>query len=227
VEGLPSARSRRRQHRCVSFMAAATHFSISLRVRFAPKDRLICGRASTGPQRDAGLLAGTTICASIYGRFQSDADLDALLGMSAAAQTGGVYVNAIDLVIVPSEMAKYIEAIKENAFAAVKEPGCREFNVKLRGSLPMGPAPSAGSMPTIVTHGFVAALLGKSLAVGQIPARFLDFVGAPILRERMPIAASADEELRVGDRLVLVQEAGGACPPQGCSTLYTESVKQQ
>lgn len=27
-------------------------------------------------------------------------------------------------------------------------------------------------MPTIVTHGFVAALLGKSLAAGRIPARF-------------------------------------------------------
>src|SRR4029077_16005926 len=77
----------------------------------------------------AGLLAGTTICASIYGRFQSDVDLDALLGMSAAAQAGGVYVNAIDLVIIPSEMAKYVEAIKENAANAVKEPGCREFNV--------------------------------------------------------------------------------------------------
>jgi hypothetical protein len=51
----------------------------------------------------AGLLAGTMILGSIHGRFQSDADLDALLGMSAAAQAGGVYVNAIDLVIIPSE----------------------------------------------------------------------------------------------------------------------------
>ena len=83
-----------------------------------------------------GLLAGTTICASIYGRFQSDADLDALLGMSAAAQAGGVYVNAIDLVIIPSEMAKYVEAIKENAANAVKEPGCREFNVLVLANRP-------------------------------------------------------------------------------------------
>ena len=35
----------------------------------------------------AGLLAGTMVLASIHGRFQSDADLDALLGMSAAAQS--------------------------------------------------------------------------------------------------------------------------------------------
>jgi len=27
-------------------------------------------------------------------------------------------------------------------------------------------------MPTIVTHGFVATLLGKSFAAGQMPARF-------------------------------------------------------
>ena len=54
----------------------------------------------------AGLLAGTMDLASIHGRFQSDADLDALLGMSAAAQAGGVYVNAIDLDIIPSENAK-------------------------------------------------------------------------------------------------------------------------
>jgi (4S)-4-hydroxy-5-phosphonooxypentane-2,3-dione isomerase len=84
----------------------------------------------------AGLLAGTMILASIHGRFQSDADLDALLGMSAAAQAGGVYVNAIDLVIIPSEMAKYVEAIKENAANAVKEPGCREFNVLVMPNRP-------------------------------------------------------------------------------------------
>jgi len=84
----------------------------------------------------AGLLAGTMVLASIHGRFQSDADLDALLGMSAAAQAGGVYVNAIDLVIIPSEMVKYVEAIKENAANAVKEPGCREFNVLVMPNRP-------------------------------------------------------------------------------------------
>ena len=84
----------------------------------------------------AGLLAGTSIFGSIHGRFQSDTDLDALLGMSAAAQAGGVYVNAIDLVIIPSEMAKYVEAIKENAANAVKEPGCREFNVLVMPNRP-------------------------------------------------------------------------------------------
>jgi (4S)-4-hydroxy-5-phosphonooxypentane-2,3-dione isomerase len=84
----------------------------------------------------AALLASASIFASMHGRPQSDADLDALLGMSAAAQAGGVYVNAIDLVIIPSEMAKYVEAIKENAANAVKEPGCREFNVLVMPNRP-------------------------------------------------------------------------------------------
>ena len=46
-----------------------------------------------------------------------------MLSTSAAAQAGGVYVNAVDLVIVPSEMSKFVEAIKDNASNAVKEPG--------------------------------------------------------------------------------------------------------
>jgi hypothetical protein len=67
------------------------------------------------------LLAGASIFASMHSRTQSDADLDAMLGMSASAQAGGVYVNAVDLVVIPSEMSKFVEAIKENATASVKE----------------------------------------------------------------------------------------------------------
>jgi inner membrane protein len=37
-----------------------------------------------------------------------------------------------------------------------------------RGGLPAPTKP----MPTIFTHGFVATLLGKSFAVGRLPARF-------------------------------------------------------
>src|SRR5262245_23976590 len=47
----------------------------------------------------------------------------------AAAQSGGLYVAAIDLDIKPADMAKFLEAIKENAAASVKEPGCRMFNI--------------------------------------------------------------------------------------------------
>ena len=54
----------------------------------------------------------------------------------AAAQFGGVYINAVELDIAPGETAKYIELIKENGAAAVKEPGCREFNISVLASNP-------------------------------------------------------------------------------------------
>jgi (4S)-4-hydroxy-5-phosphonooxypentane-2,3-dione isomerase len=54
----------------------------------------------------------------------------------AAAQSSGVYINAVDLVIVPSEMAKFIEAVEENGANAVKEPGCREFNISVLANRP-------------------------------------------------------------------------------------------
>jgi autoinducer 2-degrading protein len=54
----------------------------------------------------------------------------------AAAQTAGVYINAVDLDIVPSETAKFLEAVKENGEFAVKEPGCREFNITVLANNP-------------------------------------------------------------------------------------------
>jgi (4S)-4-hydroxy-5-phosphonooxypentane-2,3-dione isomerase len=83
------------------------------------------------------LLAAASILAPLmHSRSQSDTDLEALFGMSAAAQAGGVYVNAVDLVVIPSEMPKFVEAIKENAAASVTEPGCREFNVLVVNNRP-------------------------------------------------------------------------------------------
>jgi quinol monooxygenase YgiN len=55
---------------------------------------------------------------------------------NAAAQSSEVYINAVELVIIPSEMPKFLEAIKENAANAVKEPGCREFNVSMLANRP-------------------------------------------------------------------------------------------
>jgi (4S)-4-hydroxy-5-phosphonooxypentane-2,3-dione isomerase len=57
------------------------------------------------------------------------AALFGLPGREAVAQASGVYVNAVDLDIKPGDVAKFIEAVKENGAAAVKEPGCREFNI--------------------------------------------------------------------------------------------------
>lgn len=49
---------------------------------------------------------------------------------NAFAQTADLYINAVDLDIKPGEMPKFLEAIKENGAASVKdEPGCREFNI--------------------------------------------------------------------------------------------------
>jgi autoinducer 2-degrading protein len=54
----------------------------------------------------------------------------------AAAQSGSAYINLVELDIEPGEMAKFIEAIKENGAASVKEPGCREFNISVLASNP-------------------------------------------------------------------------------------------
>jgi autoinducer 2-degrading protein len=71
----------------------------------------------------AALVAGGALMLSMPGR-------------DAAAQSAGVYINAVDLDIAPDQMAKYIEAIKENGAASVKEPGCREFNITVLADNP-------------------------------------------------------------------------------------------
>jgi autoinducer 2-degrading protein len=50
-------------------------------------------------------------------------------GQRAAAQSSGLYINAVDLDIVPAERDNYLAAIKENSLAAIKEPGCRQFDI--------------------------------------------------------------------------------------------------
>jgi (4S)-4-hydroxy-5-phosphonooxypentane-2,3-dione isomerase len=47
----------------------------------------------------------------------------------AAAQSAGMYVNAVDLDIMPAERENFLAAIKENGAAAAKEPGCRRFDI--------------------------------------------------------------------------------------------------
>ena len=69
------------------------------------------------------LLAGASLFLSLPSR-------------DAAAQAGGVYINAVDLDIAPDQMAKFIEAVKENGANAVKEPGCREFNISVLATNP-------------------------------------------------------------------------------------------
>jgi len=55
----------------------------------------------------------------------------------AAAQAGGgLFINAVDLDINPADMPKFMEAIKENGAASVKEPGCRTFNIHVSAKDP-------------------------------------------------------------------------------------------
>jgi autoinducer 2-degrading protein len=71
----------------------------------------------------AALLTGASLFLSLPSR-------------DAAAQAGGLYINAVDLVVIPSEMPKFLEAIKENGANSVKEPGCREFNISVLANRP-------------------------------------------------------------------------------------------
>ena len=50
-------------------------------------------------------------------------------GQRVAAQSAGMFVNAVDLDIVPAEPEKFLAAITENGMASVKEPGCRRFDI--------------------------------------------------------------------------------------------------
>jgi quinol monooxygenase YgiN len=77
------------------------------------------------------LLASAASLALLAG-----ASLMLLQSRHAAAEAGGLYINAVDLVIVPSELPKFLEAVKENGANAVKEPGCREFNVNVLANNP-------------------------------------------------------------------------------------------
>jgi autoinducer 2-degrading protein len=46
------------------------------------------------------------------------------------------YINLVEIVVIPSELPKFLELAKENAAEAVKDPGVREFNVTQLASNP-------------------------------------------------------------------------------------------
>jgi quinol monooxygenase YgiN len=50
-------------------------------------------------------------------------------GQRVAAQSPGMFVNAVDLDIVPAERDKFLAALTENGKAAVTEPGRRRFDI--------------------------------------------------------------------------------------------------
>jgi autoinducer 2-degrading protein len=59
-----------------------------------------------------------------------------LPGQRAAAQSAGMYVNAVDIDVVPGERDNYLAALTENGKASVTEPGCRAFNIQVLASDP-------------------------------------------------------------------------------------------
>ncbi|MGP0090585.1 MAG: putative quinol monooxygenase [Xanthobacteraceae bacterium] len=68
--------------------------------------------------------------------FAAVAVLVPLRSPNVAAESAPSYVNAVDLDIVPAEMQNYLAAIKENGAAAIKEPGCRQFDIMVLASNP-------------------------------------------------------------------------------------------
>jgi quinol monooxygenase YgiN len=64
-----------------------------------------------------------------------------LSGQPAAAQSPAPpspapYINLVELVVVPSELSKFLELAKDNAATAITEPGVREFNITRLASNP-------------------------------------------------------------------------------------------
>jgi len=65
--------------------------------------------------------------------FAFAAALIALMpGQRAFAQSAGLHVMAVDIDVKPGETEKYLAALRENGAEAVKEPGCRVFNIHVR-----------------------------------------------------------------------------------------------
>jgi (4S)-4-hydroxy-5-phosphonooxypentane-2,3-dione isomerase len=58
------------------------------------------------------------------------------VGQRVEAQSAGMFVNAVDLDILPAERDNFLAAIKENGAAAVTEPGCKRFDILNLGTDP-------------------------------------------------------------------------------------------
>ena len=50
-------------------------------------------------------------------------------GQRVEAQSAGMFVNSVDLDILPAERDNFLAALKENGAAAVTEPGCKRFDI--------------------------------------------------------------------------------------------------
>ena len=70
-------------------------------------------------------MISATIALSVTAGFLLAVRSDEVL-----AQFAPLYINAVDIDVVPGQIDNYLVALKENGAAAVKqEPGCHEFNI--------------------------------------------------------------------------------------------------
>jgi (4S)-4-hydroxy-5-phosphonooxypentane-2,3-dione isomerase len=81
------------------------------------------------------MIKSVWISAAAITLFAAGAMLS-LPGQRAAAQSAGMYVNAVDIDVVPAERDNYLAALTENGKASVTEPGCRAFNIQTLASDP-------------------------------------------------------------------------------------------
>jgi quinol monooxygenase YgiN len=75
------------------------------------------------------MLKSSAITGSLVAFAAIAAMLLPLRGQDAAAQSGPLLVNAVDIDVAPGQIDNYLAALKENGAAAVHEPGCREFDI--------------------------------------------------------------------------------------------------
>ncbi len=60
----------------------------------------------------------------------------ALAQAAAPAPSPAPYINLVEMVVIPSELPKFLEIAQENAAATIKDPRVREFNITQLASNP-------------------------------------------------------------------------------------------
>src|SRR3974377_772111 len=89
-------------------------------------DRCASTGANSGAtgREDDQMFKSISIAAGALALCVAGAVMLALPGQRAAAQSAGMFVNAVDLDVVPAERENFLSGIKENRGAGAKEPGC-------------------------------------------------------------------------------------------------------
>jgi hypothetical protein len=76
------------------------------------------------------MLKSTAMISAIIALSVTAGFLLAVRSNEVLAQSAPLYINAVDIDVVPGQIDNYLAALKENGAAAVKqEPGCHEFNI--------------------------------------------------------------------------------------------------